>query len=85
MYGELYRRKDGKWSWRLRAENGKIIATDGAQGYENKVDAIKMFDKVKYHHHLVLTEESQSIAETSCSFCGKYLPEKCTGPKEAGK
>ena len=46
MYGELYRRKDGKWSWRLRAENGKIIATDGAQGYENRVDAIKMFDKV---------------------------------------
>ena len=41
--------------------------------------------RVEYHHHFVLTEESQSIAETSCSFCGKYLPEKCTGPKEAGK
>lgn len=43
MRGELFKRKDGKFSWRVRAENRKIIATDGAQGYENRNDAKKVF------------------------------------------
>ena len=29
----LYEREDGRWGWRLKADNGRIIATDGAQGY----------------------------------------------------
>lgn len=33
---EIYRRVDRKWAWRLRADNGYIVATDGGQGYENK-------------------------------------------------
>lgn len=35
---EVYQRGDGRWAWRLRAGNGRIIATDGAQGYENEAD-----------------------------------------------
>ena len=29
----LYEREDGRWGWRLKADNGRIIATDGTQGY----------------------------------------------------
>ena len=30
---EVFRREDSLWAWRLRAFNGQIVATDGAQGY----------------------------------------------------
>lgn len=29
----VYRRADGLWAWRLQSANGRIIATDGGQGY----------------------------------------------------
>ena len=35
---EIYERADGRWAWRLVARNGRIIATDGGQGYENRAD-----------------------------------------------
>jgi uncharacterized protein YegP (UPF0339 family) len=34
--GELYKRKDGKFSFRVKASNGQIVATDGGQGYSSK-------------------------------------------------
>lgn len=39
---EVYQRADGRWAWRLVAANGRIIATDGGQGYENRADAEAM-------------------------------------------
>jgi uncharacterized protein YegP (UPF0339 family) len=42
----LYTRTDGKWAWRLVADNGRIIATDGGQGYNNEDDARTMADRV---------------------------------------
>jgi uncharacterized protein YegP (UPF0339 family) len=42
----LYTRDDGKWAWRLVADNGRIIATDGGQGYENEEDARDMADRI---------------------------------------
>jgi uncharacterized protein YegP (UPF0339 family) len=42
----LYARADGKWAWRLKADNGQIIATDGGQGYNNEADARSMADRV---------------------------------------
>lgn len=41
----LYRRSDKKWAWRL-VVNGKIVATDGSQGYENESDARTIADRV---------------------------------------
>jgi uncharacterized protein YegP (UPF0339 family) len=43
---KLYKRPDGRWGWRLKADNGRIIATDGTQGYENESDARSMRDRV---------------------------------------
>jgi hypothetical protein len=42
----LYKRSDGKWAWRLRADNGEIIAVDGCQGYENLSDARDMSEEI---------------------------------------
>lgn len=39
---EVYQRADKRWSWRLRAGNGSIIATDGGQGYENRSDCARV-------------------------------------------
>lgn len=40
----LLRRK--QWRWRLKANNGRIIATSG-EGYNNKADAIRMLEMVR--------------------------------------
>jgi uncharacterized protein YegP (UPF0339 family) len=42
----LFQRKDCKWAWELTADNGKVIATDGSQGYENESDARNMADRI---------------------------------------
>lgn len=42
----LYVRADGKWAWRLKADNGEILATDGGQGYNNEADARAMADRI---------------------------------------
>jgi uncharacterized protein YegP (UPF0339 family) len=41
-----YKRNDDKWAWRLTADNGEIVAVDGAQGYDNYDDCQEMADKV---------------------------------------
>lgn len=42
----VWQRADGKWAWRLRADNNEIIATDGGQGYENEKDARDIADRI---------------------------------------
>jgi uncharacterized protein YegP (UPF0339 family) len=44
--GELYRRSDGKWAWRIKAANGQIVAIDGGQGYESNTHARSTMEKV---------------------------------------
>lgn len=46
----LYTRPDGKWAWRLNADNGEIIAVDGSQSYENEKGARDMADKIVGGH-----------------------------------
>ena len=42
----IYERPDGKWGWRLKADNGNIIATDGGQGYDDQSFCRKMADAI---------------------------------------
>ena len=44
--GEIYQRKDGKWAFRVKAANGRIVATDGSQGYESKTSAKRTLTKL---------------------------------------
>lgn len=38
----VYKRSDGNWAWNLKADNGRVIATGGNQGYDNEADARAM-------------------------------------------
>lgn len=42
----LYTRPDGKWTWRLEADNDGILAADGGPGYESEADARAMADQI---------------------------------------
>jgi len=44
--GELYRRADGKFGFRVTASNGQVVATDGGQGYSGKGDARSTLEKL---------------------------------------
>jgi uncharacterized protein YegP (UPF0339 family) len=44
--GEIYRRADGKYGFRVKASNGQIVATDGSQGYNDKADAKSTLQKL---------------------------------------
>lgn len=44
--GEIYRRTDGKFAFRVKAGNGEIVATDGGQGYVNRSDARSTLEKL---------------------------------------
>ena len=42
----VYKRTDNKFGWRLKADNGQIVVTDGSRGYSNRSDAEAMGTKV---------------------------------------
>ena len=44
--GEVYKRKDGKWAFRVKASNGQVVATDGGQGYSDKKRATETLTKL---------------------------------------
>ncbi len=44
--GEIYKRKDGKWAFRVKASNGQVVATDGGQGYSDKKRATETLTKL---------------------------------------
>lgn len=59
--GELYKRKDGKWAFRVKASNGESVATDGGQGYEAKGSARSTLEKLmrgEYDGEIVEIEET---------------------------
>lgn len=43
---EVYKRKDGKWAFRVKASNGQCVATDGGQGYSTKKAALNTVTKL---------------------------------------
>ena len=44
--GEIYKRADGKFGFRVKASNGEQVASDGGQGYVNKADAKSTLEKL---------------------------------------
>ncbi len=43
---ELYKDKKGEFRWRLKHQNGNILATS-SEGYKAKADAMKCIENVK--------------------------------------
>ena len=46
MPGEIFKRADGKFGFRVKASNGQVVATDGGQGYSSKSDARSTLEKL---------------------------------------
>ncbi|MDX6199508.1 MAG: hypothetical protein QOJ79_2659 [Actinomycetota bacterium] len=46
MPGEIFKRADGKFGFRVTASNGQVVATDGGQGYSGKGDAKSTLEKL---------------------------------------
>ncbi len=44
--GEVFRRTDGKYAFRVRAGNQEVVATDGGQGYDHAADAKSTLQKL---------------------------------------
>lgn len=44
--GEIYKRTDGKYAFRVRAGNNEVVATDGSQGYDHAADAKSTLQKL---------------------------------------
>jgi hypothetical protein len=56
----VYERPDGRWGWRLTGDHeSDIIAIDGAQGYDNELDARAMADKVVGGHYRAAVRKRQ--------------------------
>ena len=45
MPGEIVKRADGKFGFRVKASNGQVVATDGGQGYSDKSSARETLTK----------------------------------------
>ncbi len=48
---ELCQRADDMWTFRIRASNGQIVATDGGQGYESESAARDTLEKAMGGEH----------------------------------
>lgn len=59
----VYQRTDHNWAWRLVADNGDIIATDGGQGYEHEAEAEKMSEQVVSGHYRDAKRAKQSLRD----------------------
>ena len=46
MRFEIYREAGGDWRWRLRTQNGNVIA-DSAEGYRQRADCERGIELVK--------------------------------------
>jgi uncharacterized protein YegP (UPF0339 family) len=45
--GEIFRGSDGRWAFRVKASNGKVVATDGGPpGYESKTQARRILGRL---------------------------------------
>lgn len=65
---EIYKRADGRtWGWRLIAENERIIATDGSQGYATKAFCELMCKRVigGEWENVPIKEVNEKTAEAS--------------------
>lgn len=52
MVFEVYQGRRGlllrrQWRWRLRARNGRIVATGGGDGYNNRADCLGALQQLR--------------------------------------
>lgn len=71
--GELFKGSDGKWAFRVKAANGKVVATDGGPpGYATKAGARGILQ------HLLNGDYKGPIHEPSAVTCGMEITANTT-------
>jgi len=71
--GELYKGTDGKWAFRVKASNGKVVATDGGPpGYKSKSGARAVLQK------LLDGDYDGPIREPAAASCGQEVTANLT-------
>ncbi|NNM74423.1 YegP family protein [Enterovirga aerilata] len=61
MRFEIYKGHNGEWRWRLRVQNGNVIA-DSAEGYERRSDCERGIELVKTSAAAPVVDMSAKIA-----------------------
>ena len=54
----VYRDSQGEWRWRVRADNGEIVA-DSAEGYRNRADCLEMAGRLFAAAAFPIDEETE--------------------------
>jgi uncharacterized protein YegP (UPF0339 family) len=62
MRFEIYKGHSGEWRWRLRVQNGNVIA-DSAEGYEHRRDCERGIELVKTCGSATVVDMSAKIAD----------------------
>jgi uncharacterized protein YegP (UPF0339 family) len=71
--GELYKGGDGTWAFRVKASNGKVVATDGGPpGYKAKADARAVLQKLLDGDYKGPIHEAATVA------CGQEITANTT-------
>jgi len=75
---DIYQRTDNRWAWRLLADNGQVIATDGGQGYENRGDCARIAEAVVRGDYtptpdLLPAELAPNGRVITCPECGETM------------
>src|SRR5579885_747019 len=70
--GELYKGTDGKWTFRVKSSNGRVIAVDGGEGHASKSDARNILQK------LLKGDYNGPIHEPAAVTCGQEITANTT-------
>lgn len=70
--GELYKGTDGKWSFRVKASNGKVVAVNDEPGYKAKSEARSVLQK------LLKGDYNGPIREPAAVKCGQEITANTT-------
>ena len=60
MTFQIYVDNSGEWRWRLRAENGRILA-DSGEGYHNRQDCWNVVELIKDSAEFAIMEVVDSL------------------------
>ena len=70
--GELYKGTNGKWSFRVKASNGTVVAIDDGPGYKAKSEARSVLQR------LLKGDYNGPIREPAAVVCGQEITANTT-------
>ena len=62
MPGEIFKRADGKFGFHVTASNGRVVATDGGQGYSTRADAKSTLESLLRGRYAADVVESSGVS-----------------------